>query len=127
MTFHNPKLTKGYEAAAEIQPRRIVAQTGDFTVARADVASAALIGITDRTAVVAAGAMADVHELGVADVDYGGPLTWGDPITADVDGKAIKAVPAQGEQLFCIGFAAIAGVAGDIGSARLSPFILTGV
>lgn len=67
------------------------------------------------------GQRASVFMVGnIADVTYGATIARGDPITADAQGRAIKATTAG---QYCVGFAEVSGVVGDIGSIDVSPFI----
>jgi hypothetical protein len=55
----------------------------------------------------------------------GGAVAFGDPITSDAAGAAIKALPNASTQVRIIGFAHAAGVAGDIIPYFISPGCLS--
>ena len=88
----------------------------DGVVIQARNANAHLIGVTRATA--GAGDRLDVYRSGIAEVEYGGAVTRGAALTADANGKAVVTTTAN-EHL--IGYAEVAGVAGDIGSVRIAP------
>jgi hypothetical protein len=62
----------------------------------------------------------------IAEVIYGGTVARGDELTSDASGRAIKAAPGAGINMFCVGFAEVSGVVGDIGTAFVAPFIKQG-
>lgn len=62
----------------------------------------------------------------IEDVVFGGNVTRGQPLTADAQGRAVAAAPAAGANVYCIGFAEVSGVVGDIGTVIISPFIMQG-
>lgn len=67
------------------------------------------------------GERCSVHSVGnIADVIYGATVARGDPLTADATGRAIKATVAG---QYCVGFAEVSGVVGDIGAAIVTPFV----
>ena len=104
--------SRNYLAPAAIGAFLLVKHAAtDGEVAQASAATDALMGVTDTVA-PAAGERVDVIKSGLADVTYGGNVAKGDPLTSDGNGKAIKATVA-GSRL--IGYAEVAGVAGDIG------------
>jgi hypothetical protein len=108
---HNTSL-RNYLAPAAIAAFRLVkfgANPGE--VAQATAATEALMGVTTLVA-PDVGERVDLVKSGLADVTYGGTVAAGDPLTSDGSGKAIKATVA-GSRL--IGFAEVAGVAGDVG------------
>lgn len=110
------------DASAEVAGRRIVTLTGDdYEAAQASAASDALIGISTETGAPDGGRL-DVIIDGVSNVEYGGTVAAGDPLTADAQGRAITA--ADGDNV--VGRALIAGVSGDIGSVIIAPFVLPG-
>ncbi len=69
---------------------------------------------------IASGERVDVIEHGIAEVEFGGTVARGDPLTADADGKAIKAAPAAGVNARIIGWAGVSVVAGDIAKVRIN-------
>ena len=88
----------------------------DGAVTQATGASAHLVGTTRGAA--AADDRIDIYRSGIAEVEYGGAVTRGAALTAGAGGKAVVTTTANDH---IIGFAEIAGVAGDIGSVRIAP------
>lgn len=108
---------RNYIATAAIGAYLIVKHSAtDGEVTQASAATDALLGVTEGIA-PAIGERVDIVKSGLADVTYGGTVAKGDPLTTDAAGKAIKATVA-GSRL--IGFAEIAGVAGDVGLVHIS-------
>lgn len=123
----NPILTRNYTAGAALTPYRIVKPgPGAGQVQPAAAATDKLLGVLDIPGAVASGQRADVMLGGLADVEYGGTVAEGDPLTADALGRAVVAAPAAGSNVRIVGIATVAGVAGDIGSALLSPGLMQG-
>lgn len=112
-------LQKGYTAGGTITARRFVKfGAADGAVIQAVAATSAIIGVQSELSIVA-GERASVAMVGnIEDVDFGGTITRGDPLTSDANGKAIKAT-TTGQ--FIAGFAEVSGVSGDIGTVILSP------
>lgn len=120
--MRNQGLIKNHTADAAVGPYRIVVHgAADGNVAQAAGSAAALIGITDRLGAAVAGDRLDVVRSGIAEVEYGGTVARGDPLTADASGRAVAAAPAAGANAYVIGFAEVSGVLGDIGSASIWP------
>jgi hypothetical protein len=135
--MHTPILTKSFAADAEITPYRIVAiGAADGSVKQATASTDALIGVTDSLGSNSANRV-DVILMGVANVEYGGNVTRGDDLTADSNGKAVKATAhahtentagtytqnatsGAASAARIIGVAMVSGVSGDIGSAQIS-------
>ncbi|MBV5334724.1 MAG: DUF2190 family protein [Sulfuricurvum sp.] len=114
-----PDLIISFIAGAAIAAHRIVVfGVDDNTVVTASAATGSLIGVSDLGA-DAAGDRLDIIMDDIADVEYGGTVTRGDPITSDANGKAITATVAGSR---VIGFAMVSGVVGDIGSINITPF-----
>ncbi|BBL73668.1 hypothetical protein MishRS11D_07660 [Methylomagnum ishizawai] len=112
-----PLLTKNHTADAAIGAHRIVkAGSADRYVATATAATDALMGVSEYGC-TAAGDGVDIIQSGIAEVYYGGTVTRGAPLTADGDGAAVAA--GEGDRV--IGYAVIAGVAGDIGEVLVIP------
>lgn len=113
-----PGLIMSFLAATLIASHRIVAfGSDDDTVTMASSATDSLVGISDLGA-DAIGDRLDVVMDDIAEVEFGGTITRGDPITSDANGKAIKATVA-GSRI--IGFAMVSGVVGDIGTVNIVP------
>jgi hypothetical protein len=124
--MNNPGLIKTLFAETAVTRRRIVKfGSADHQVVQAAAATDALIGVADR---LDAGVddRVDVILSGVAEVEYGGNVTRGAPLTADANGKAVAAAPAAGVNNGVIGRAMVSGVDGDIGSVLLAPSQIQG-
>lgn len=122
----NVTLNRNYTAGAAISPFRIVKPgANDGEVLPAAAATDLLMGVCESVG-PAIGERCDVVKIGIADVEYGGAVTRGQPLTADASGRAIAAAPAAGANVRVIGFAEVSGVLGDIGSVLLSPCVMQG-
>jgi len=119
-----PGLTRALRASGSIKAKRIVAWTSNGRAAQAAAAGDALIGVTEMGA--GDGQTVDVTVEGVPAVEFGGAVAYGDPITADSEGRAVKAAPASGNTARVIGHAWLDGVAGDVGEIHLAPHQITG-
>lgn len=116
-----------YTSEGVVTPRRIVkAGAAAGGVLQASAATDKLMGVADSLGADAAGKRCEVYKEGVVDVDYGGAVAVGDPLTADAQGRAVAAAPAAGSNVRIVGFAEVAGVLGDIGEVFLSPSIMQG-
>ena len=112
-------LITNYNAGAAVAPYRIVKHgSGDRVAVQASAAADAAIGVSDQLGAAATGDPMDVIHSGLAEVEFGGNVTRGNPLTADADGKAIAAT-VDGCRI--IGFAEVSGVDGDIGSVLIAP------
>jgi hypothetical protein len=90
----NPGLTKNYSAGADIAARLIVKPgASDGLVVAAAGATDGILGVTTDID-VKSGEPCDVIHAGIALVKTGAAFAFGDPITSDGNGKAIKAAPA---------------------------------
>jgi hypothetical protein len=117
--MRNEGLSKTLFAAAAIAARRIVKfDATDTTAVQAAAATDKLIGVSDLGG--ASGEPFDVIVDGIALVEYGGNVALGDLLTANADGKAVVAAPAATASARVIGVAMVSGVAGDIGSVKIS-------
>lgn len=114
----NPGLIKAFQAAGAIGARRIVKFAAGGAVAQAAAATDALLGISDLGA--DAGRTVDVILSDTASVEYGGPVAYGDMLTADAEGRAVVAAPAAGANVSIIGQAMLDGVLGDIGVVHIA-------
>lgn len=122
----NTLLNKNYTAEGAITARRIVKPgSADGTVAIAAAATDALMGVCESVG-PADGERCDIIKVGIADVEFGGAVTRGGPLTSDASGRAIAAVPAAGANVRIIGFAEVSAVAGDIGQVLISPCVMQG-
>lgn len=112
-----PRRAEGAIAACRI----LTAGTADGLVAQAAAADDAMLGINEQYDKVD-GDHLSMCISGVCRVEYGGAVAYGDPLTADSQGRAIKAT-VDGSR--CIGFANEAGDAGTLGTAILGNFTLS--
>lgn len=119
----NHLLTKTLTADGAVAQHRIVKATANGKVAQAAAATDLLYGVSDELG-ADDGERADVHLVGVADVEYGGDVDLGDLLTSDAGGRAVVA-GAAGTTHRVIGTACVAGVAGDIGCVLLDRSALT--
>ncbi len=123
----NELLAKNFQATGAIGANRIVIANADGTVsiAGAGGAATALFGVNAELD-LAAGDYGDIIKSGIADVVYGGNVAAGDPLTSDANGAAVTAVPGAGTNVRIIGFAEVAGVAGDLGHVLIAPGVMQG-
>jgi hypothetical protein len=122
----NPLLRKNYTAGGAIAARRIVKPgAADGAVLQAAAATDALIGVCGSIG-PASGERVDVVKSGIAEVEFGGNVTRGDPLTSDGSGKAVTAAPGAGSNVRIIGYAEVSGVSGDIGDALIAPGVMQG-
>lgn len=123
----NPLLTKSFTSGGAIAPYRIVKPgTSDGKVLQAAAATDSLMGVSGSLGVDASDKRIDIIKSGIAEVEYGGNVSRGVPLTADADGKAVAAAPATGANVRVIGFAEVSGVVGDIGSMLIAPGVYQG-
>ena len=109
-----------FTASAAIIGRRILKHgAADGSAVQAAAATDSLLGVSDPMG-AAAGGVCDVHLDGVAEIVFGGPVTRGDRLTSDAEGRSIVAAPAAGATVEIIGRATVSGVLGDIGGVHLS-------
>lgn len=134
----NSLLQKSFKAEAAIAAYRIVKPgTADTQVLQAAAATDFLIGVSNEVG-AAINERQDIVVIGIADLELGGTVTRGDPITADANGKGVAATrhthtentagaytqnattgaAAAGR---IIGFALVSGVASDIIPVLLHP------
>lgn len=125
--MRNEVLNKNYSGEAAIPSYRIVKfGAADGGVLLAAAATDKLIGVSGRIPFAVAGDRGDICRIGISEVEYGGTVAAGDPLTSDATGRAVVAAPAAGSNVRIIGFAEVAGVVGDIGSLYISPCSLQG-
>lgn len=121
----NPLLIKSYRVASAIAAHLIVAAAAGNEVTQATANADLLIGVAGSMGASATGDMVDVVKVGREEVLAGGTVSFGDPLTSDADGKAIKAVPVASTIVRIIGFAEVDAEAGDIFPFHVAPGILT--
>jgi len=115
---------KNYVAEGAIAAYRIVMHgAADGQVLQATAATDLLIGaaVIPANQSVVANERVDVALDRFVPVEYGGTIAAGDPLTADASGKAVAAGPAAGTNNRIIGYAGVAGVAGDIVDVYIRP------
>lgn len=115
-------LTKSLTATGAIVKRRFVSYgAADGSCVQSSGATAFIAGVSsDIDSDI--GQRTSVHMNGnIADIEYGGVVTRGDALTSDAQGRAIATTTAGNR---CGGFAEVSGVAGDIGSCIVTPFVL---
>ncbi|MCK9372583.1 MAG: hypothetical protein M0P91_05255 [Sulfuricurvum sp.] len=111
----NPDLIKNYVAGGDIPAYRIVKfGADDNTVVLATAATDYIIGVSDLGGVT--GDRLDIVMDDIAEVEFGGTIVRGGPVTTDAAGKAIAATVAGSRT---IGFAMVSGVVGDIGTVNI--------
>lgn len=121
MQGSNPLLSKEYIASAAIVRYRIVKPgTGEDEAAQATAVTEDYLGVCQNE-VAAAGDQAEVDEVGITEVEYGGTVAYGDPLTSDSSGRAVAAAPAAGVNNKILGDARASGVIDDIGTVLLAP------
>jgi hypothetical protein len=115
-------LIKSLEATTAIPKRRLVKfGAADGTGVPAVDGASYIRGVSSDID-TAVGERASVQMAGnIADVEYGGNVGRGDPLTADNIGRAVVAAPAAGANVYIVGYAEVAGVLGDIGSVDVLP------
>ncbi len=113
-----------YAAGATVNPLRFVKHGSSNTEAvQASGPTDAIIGASDQLGADAAGDPLDVIRSGLAEIEYGGNVTRGDPLTSDAEGRAVTAT-VDGSRI--AGFAEVSGVSGDHGSYHAAPGFLAG-
>jgi hypothetical protein len=122
------RIVKTFVAAGAIGHRRLVAFTAnDGEVALATSPDDPIAGVVDFPSGATAGQRIDVVLFGPAEVVCGGDITPGDPITADADGAAVAAAPAEGVNAATAGYLLTGAESGDFARAIVQRGTLTGV
>jgi hypothetical protein len=119
----NP-LIKSYRAGAETAGRRIVAFSGTASETIAAASNTALSFGVSMPLGADAGGMLDVTLLGLAELQLGGAVDAGDPLTADADGKGVLAAPVVGAVVRTAAIALAEGVENDIIPVLVAPGII---
>jgi hypothetical protein len=109
-------------AQGDIPARAIVkAGSADGTVAVATASTDAILGVSERLD-AANGERVDVIHSGIAETVAGGPIAYGDFVTASNAGRAVAAAPAAGVNARVAGLALQSALAaGDIIDTLLTP------
>ena len=119
-------LVKNFVAAAAIAKYRIVsfgASEGQVVQSTSD---AGVLGVTGPRGAAAAGDRIDIYLSEIRDVEFGAPVTFGDYVTADATGRAVKAAPGAGVKMEVLGRAMETGPVGTIGKIKIEPQQITG-
>ncbi|MEQ1890289.1 MAG: DUF2190 domain-containing protein [Alphaproteobacteria bacterium] len=122
----NPMLSKNYRAEAAVAKRRIVKMGAtDGAVVVGAAATDLIFGVSaDIDAAITE--RVDVHVAGIAEVEFGGTVTRGGPVTSDATGRAVAAAPGAGVNNRIIGFALVSAVVGDVAPVILSQGVMQG-
>lgn len=119
--------TRSFEASAAVLGRRFAAGVGagvGAKVRQAAAATDAIAGVTERMGASAAGDMLDVVVGGYAEITAGANIAAFDKLTADAQGRAVKAVPVAGSTVHVGAVAQSDAVAGDVIWVLLAPSLL---
>jgi hypothetical protein len=120
-------LIKSLEATTAITNRRFVKYgAADGTGVPAVDGAAYIVGVNAELDVAIGERASVICDNAIADIEYGGNVTRGDPLTADAQGRAVTAAPAAGANAFIGGWAEVSGVLGDIGSINVRPTRIQG-
>ena len=122
----NAVLIKGGTAEAAVAAYRIVKPgTTDGSYIQSAAATDFHVGVCESVG-PAIGERVDIVKVGIADVEFGGTVTRGQPVTADASGKAVAAAPGAGSNVRIIGFAEVSAVSGDIAPVLIAPGVMQG-
>jgi len=123
----NLGLTKNLKATGAIAERRFVKfGSNDGEVVQAAAATDSIIGVCVQPGGAASGDRCDVQLGGIAEVEFGGSVTRGGPVTSDGSGKAVAAAPAQGVNNRLGGIAMNSQASADFGDVLLAPSVMQG-
>ncbi len=84
-----------------------------------------IMGVSDTLA-VAPGQFVDVQMTQIADLVAGGTIAYGDRLTTDANGHAVKAVKQAGATVYTAGYAQSDAVLGDIFPILIAPGAIDG-
>jgi len=125
--MHDFGLIKARTAKGAIAQYRIVKHDGAAgTVALATTSTDPYDGVSGVRGTNEEGEWIDIYKDGIRPVEFGGSVVAGDPLTADAQGKAIKATAASGVNIRCIGWAEVSAQSGDIADVHIHQFIMQG-
>jgi folate-dependent tRNA-U54 methylase TrmFO/GidA len=117
----NPGLIKSKRVEGDVNPYRFVKHgSADGVVAQGAAATDALCGVSHNVG-AEDGGIVDVIKSDITEIEYGGTVAAGDPLTSDAEGKAIKAT-VSGSRVG--GYAEVSAVAGDIADMYINLGIL---
>lgn len=95
MSYHNNGLIKTYSAGAAANPYRIAKFGADNSHAvQAAAATDALLGVINELPATAAEQSLDIVLAGIAELELGGSVGRGGPVTSDSVGRGVAATPA---------------------------------
>ena len=117
----NTRLFKNLQVSGDIAPYRIVTVDADMLATQATAPTHALIGTSDELGKQPNGTV-DVAMSDIPEVESGAAIAVGDPLTADAEGRAVKAT-ATGQHIIGLAFAAASG-AGEIIDYIYSPGLM---
>lgn len=120
-----PGLTTTRRAVGAIAARRLLVNGANGGLAAQAAGSTALIIGVSTDIPTDDGAPVDVIRSGMAPVAYGGTVALGAALTADAQGRAIAVSVPVSATTYIVGFAEVAGVAGDLGEVFIAPAVLT--
>lgn len=116
------KIIRNFIASGAMTHRRLVKWTAtDGVVAQASAATDKIAGVVDYPNGAADGERVDVVLFGIADVEYGGTVAAGAPVTSDASGKAVAAAPATGVNNDVAGRPLLSAVSGDFVKTLINP------
>ena len=118
----NTRLFKTFQVSGNLAPYRIVTVDSDMLATQATAAPHALIGTSDDLGEQPNGTV-DVAMSDIPEVEAGAAIAVGDPLTADAEGRAVKAT-ANGQHIIGLAFAAASG-AGEIIDYIYAPGLMT--
>lgn len=122
----NVILNRAGTAEGAIAAYRIVKPgAADGGYLQAAAATDFLMGVCESVG-PASGERLDVVKAGIADVEFGGTVTRGGPVTSDASGRAVAAAPGAGANVRIIGFAEVSAVVGDIAAVWIEPGLMQG-
>lgn len=112
-----PVLTIGRVPGAVIAPYRIVKGTAtDGVVIQSAAAGDKHVGVSDEIGAPSGEDVLNIEVVGIAPVEYGGAVAFGDKLTSDAQGRAVVAGAASN----VIGIAQEKGVLGTIGAVLIA-------
>lgn len=115
---------RSFAAAVAVFGYRIVAASGTAGAVTTGAAGTdKCFGVSERVG-SEAGQMLDVTVAGLTEVEAGGDLDFNDPVTADAQGRAVKAVAVAGATVSVVGFIRAEGAAGDILPIHVAPSLI---
>lgn len=117
-SYRFPEKPIAVKATGEVKPfRALKATSTDGVIAQASAVDDPLVGVSGEFGVGSTGGDLSMYYMGICPLEYGDNVAFGDPLTADSDGRLVPAAPGQR-------FIAIAyeeGDEGTIGSGLIAP------